>query len=266
MRLIILGGGNMGGSILHSIENIKDISPKNILLIEKDERKRNNLSKASGCLSQRVINQNISGYDYILIAIKPQGAIAVLELLSRWLLPHQIIISIMAGISINTMSEKLRQNKIVRVMPNVPTMISEGMSIFFSSDSVDKKERDVIQTLFSACGSCIEAKNEDAIDAATAISGSGPGYFFYFAEKITESAISLGFSESDANLLVQKTIRGSALLWESQGIPPKVLKDRVSSPGGTTLAALDHFNSEKVGKSIKEGIKKAYERAKELSS
>ena len=135
MRLTILGGGNMGGSILHSIEKIKDISPKDILLIEKDEQKRINLSKASGCLSQSVIDQNISGYDYILIAIKPQGAIAVMEILSRWLLPHQIIISIMAGISLNTISEKLGQNKIVRVMPNIPTMISEGMSIFFSSDS-----------------------------------------------------------------------------------------------------------------------------------
>jgi len=266
MRLLILGGGNMGGSILNSLEKIKDISPKDILLIEKDEQKRINLSKTSGCLSQTIIDKNISGYDYILIAIKPQGANAVMELLANWLLPHQIIISVMAGISLNTMSKRLRQNKIVRVMPNIPTLISEGMSIFFPSDTVNKKERDVIKTLFSSCGSCIEAKNEDAIDAATAISGSGPGYFFYFAEKMTESAISLGFSESDANLLVQKTIRGSALLWESQGITPKILMDRVSSPGGTTLAALDHFNSKKVGKSIKDGIKKAYERAKELSS
>ena len=88
MRLLILGGGNMGGAILHSLEKIKDFSPKDILLIEKDKQKRIHFSKTSGCLSQTKIDENIREYNYILIAIKPQGARDVMSLLARWLLPH----------------------------------------------------------------------------------------------------------------------------------------------------------------------------------
>ena len=134
------------------------------------------------------------------------------------------------------------------------------------SDPVAKKELNWVKNIFSSCGTCLQAKDEDAIDAATAISGSGPGYLFYFAEQMTESAKSLGFTEEEAQLLVQKTILGATLLWESQQVSPETLRKQVSSPGGTTLAALNHFQSENVGESIKEGIQHAYLRSKELTS
>ena len=265
MRLVIVGGGNMGGAILCALVKSAAVSPEDILLIEPDEEKRNNLSKLTSCTTQAEIDENLRNYDLLLIAVKPQAAIPAMELLAQWILPHQLVISVMAGISLKTMSTALGITKLVRVMPNIPTLIAEGMSIFFASDSVDKKEREWIKTLFSACGDCLEAKNEDAIDAATAISGSGPGYLFYFAEQMTSSAKALGFSETDSQILVQKTIRGATLLWESQQVSPETLRKQVSSPGGTTLAALTHFQEKNVGESIKEGIQLAYRRAKELS-
>ena len=189
-----------------------------------------------------------------------------MELLAQWLLPHQLVISVMAGISLKNMRGALRQAKLVRVMPNIPTVIAEGMSVIFASKEVDKKELKCVKTLFSSCGTCLEAKDENGIDAATAISGSGPGYLFFFAEQMTTSAKSLGFSEKEAQLLVQKTILGATLLWESQQSSPETLRKQVSSPGGTTLAALSHFQSENVDQSIKDGIQQAYLRAKELTS
>jgi len=266
MRLVIVGGGNMGGAILRALVMAKAVSPENILLIEPDEEKRVSLSKATGCLTQTEIDETLRTYDLILIAVKPQGSTPAMELLAQWILPHQLVISVMAGISMETMRGALGQSKLVRVMPNIPTLIAEGMSIYFASAEVDKRERGWIKTLFSACGSCLEAKDEDAVDAATAISGSGPGYLFYFAEQMTESAKLLGFSEADAHILVQNTILGSTLLWESQQVSPETLRKQVSSPGGTTLAALNHFQSKNVGESIREGIQLAYQRAKELSS
>ena len=266
MRLAVIGGGNMGGAILLALIKLKELSPKNLLLIEKDEKKRINLSRLSGCNSQSTLDEIVRSYDFIIIAVKPQSAIAVMELLAQWLIPNQVIISVMAGISLKTMSKTLRQKKIVRVMTNIPTLISEGMSVFFISYPIEKKERDLIKKMFSLCGHCMEVKKEDAIDAATAISGSGPGYLFYFAEQMITSAKLMGFSEKDAMTIVQKTFRGATLLWESQGNSPEVLRKQVSSPGGTTLAALEHFKSNKVDQTIKEGIKKAYKRAKELSS
>ena len=112
----------------------------------------------------------------------------------------------------------------------------------------------------------MEAKNEDAVDAATAISGSGPGYLFYFAEQMLLTAKEFGFNEEEAHALVQKTYRGATLLWESQRVSPETLRLQVSSPGCTTLAELNHFQSKNVGESIQEGMRKAYRRAKELSS
>ncbi|MCH2266601.1 MAG: pyrroline-5-carboxylate reductase [SAR324 cluster bacterium] len=266
MRLVIIGGGNMGGAILRALVKVEAVSPEDILLIEPDEEKRVILSAATGCSSQAEIDETLRNYDLLLIAVKPQAATPAMELLAQWLLPHQLIISVMAGISLETMKNALGHAKLVRVMPNIPTLIAEGMSIFFASEAVDKQEREWVKTLFSACGTCLEAKDEDAIDAATAISGSGPGYLFYFAEQMTASAKSLGFSETDAQILVQKTIRGATLLWESQQVSPETLRQQVSSPGGTTLAALNHFQEKNVGESIKDGIQLAYQRAKELST
>lgn len=266
MRLVIIGGGNMGGAILLALVKADAVSPENILLIEPDQEKRENLTKTTNCVSQAEIDETIRGYDLLLIAVKPQAATPAMELLAQWILPHQLVISVMAGISLETMQSALVQTKLVRVMPNIPTLIAKGMSIFFASSDVEKEEREWVKTLFSACGKCLEAKDEDAIDAATAISGSGPGYLFYFAEQMTASAKSLGFSATDAQLLVQNTIRGATLLWESQQVSPETLRQQVSSPGGTTLAALNHFEEKKVGESIKDGIQLAYQRAKELSS
>ncbi len=266
MRLIIIGGGNMGGAILLALVKSKTIPPNDIMLIESDEEKRQKLSTVTGCNSQAEIDEAVRSYDQVMLAVKPQSSTAVMELLAQWVLPGQVVISVMAGISIKTMREVLGQPKMVRVMPNIPTLISEGMSVFFASEEVGIKEREGIKTLFDSCGSCLEAKNEDAIDAATAISGSGPGYLFYFVEQMVSSANSFGFTDDEAQKLVQQTIRGATLLWESQKVTPETLRQQVSSPGGTTLAALNHFQSKNVGESIKEGIQQAYLRAKELSS
>ena len=266
MRLVIIGGGNMGAAILLSLLKSESVSPEDILLIESDGEKLQKIGDTTGCNIQTEIDETVRSYEIVLLAVKPQSATAVMELLAQWLIPEHVVVSVMAGISLNTMRGVLGQSKLVRVMPNIPTLIGEGMSVFFASDKVGNVGREWVKILFNSCGSCLEAKNEDAIDAATAISGSGPGYLFYFAEQMLLSANSLGFNEVEAHSLVQQTFRGATLLWESQQVSPKTLRQQVSSPGGTTLAALNHFQSKNVGDSIQEGMLQAYRRAKELSS
>ena len=266
MRLVIIGGGNMGGAILLSLLKSTSVPPEDILLIESDREKLQKIGDATGCNIKTEIDETVRSYEIVLLAVKPQSATAVMELLAQWLMPEHLVVSVMAGISIETMSGVLGQSKLVRVMPNIPTLIGEGMSVFFASDEVGNEGREWVKILFNACGSCLEAKNEDAIDAATAISGSGPGYLFYFAEQMLLSANALGFNEIEAHALVQQTFRGATLLWESQNVSPETLIQQVSSPGGTTIAALNHFQSKNVGESIQEGMRQAYRRAKELSS
>ena len=266
MRLAIIGGGNMGGAILLALLKSAAVPPEDILLIESDGEKRQKISNTSGCNSQAEIDEAVRSYDVVLLAVKPQSSTAVMELLAQWILPDHVVVSVMAGISMQTMHRALGNSRLVRVMPNIPALIGEGMSVFFASDEVGNEGREWVRILFNSCGSCLEAKNEDAIDAATAISGSGPGYLFYFAEQMVSSANALGFNEEEAQMLVQQTFRGATLLWKSQKVDPGTLMKQVSSPGGTTLAALNHFQSKKVGESIQEGMRKAYQRAKKLSS
>ena len=266
MRLVVIGGGNMGGAILFALLKSASVPPEDILLIESDGEKRQKISNVSGCNTQAEIDEAVRSYDVVLLAVKPQSSTAVMELLAQWLLPDHVVVSVMAGISMQTMHRALGKSRLVRVMPNIPALIGEGMSVYFASDEVGNEGREWVRILFNSCGSCLEAKNEDAIDAATAISGSGPGYLFYFAEQMVSSANALGFNEEEAQALVQKTFRGATLLWESQQVAPETLRQQVSSPGGTTLAALNHFQSKNVGESIQDGMRKAYQRAKELSS
>ena len=266
MRIVIIGGGNMGGAILRALLKSASFTPEDIMLIESDGEKRKKIANATGCSTQAVIDEAVVRYDIVLLAVKPQNSIAVMELIAQWLLPEHIVVSIMAGISLETMRRTLRQSRLVRVMPNISTLIGEGMIVFFASEEVGNEGRESVKILFNSCGSCLEVNNEDAIDAATAISGSGPGYLFFFAEQMLLSANSLGFNEEEANALVLKTFRGATLLWESQKVSPQSLRQQVSSPGGTTLAALNHFQSKNVGESIQEGMRQAYRRAKELSS
>ena len=266
MRLVIIGGGTMGGAILLSLLKSASVPPEDILLIESDGEKLQKVSNASGCNTQFEIDEAVRNYDVILLAVKPQSSTTVMELLAQWLLPDHVVVSVMAGISIRTMRSVLGKSRLVRVMPNIPALIGEGMSVFFASDEVGNEGREWVRVLFNSCGSCLEAKNEDAVDAATAISGSGPGYLFYFAEQMVSFANLLGFNKEESQALVQKTFRGATLLWESQQEAPEKLRQQVSSPGGTTLAALNHFQSMNLGESIHEGMRKAYQRAKELSS
>ena len=266
MRLVIIGGGNLGGAILLALLKSSSVPPEDILLIESDVEKRKKISNVSACNTQAEIDEVVRSYDMVLLAVKPQSSTEVMEMLAQWLLPDHVVVSVMAGISIQTMRKALGKSKLVRVMPNIPVLIGEGMSVFFASDEVGNEGREWVRFLFNSCGSSLEVKNEDAIDAATAISGSGPGYLFYFAEQMVSSANALGFNKEESQALVQKTFRGATLLWESQQEAPEKLRQQVSSPGGTTLAALNHFQSMNLGESIHEGMRKAYQRAKELSS
>jgi len=266
MRLVIIGGGNMGGAILLALLKSESVTPEDILLIESDGEKRQKIGNTTDCNTQAEIDEAVRSYDVVLLAVKPQSSTVVMELVAKWLMPDHVVVSVMAGISMHTMQSTLGKSRLVRVMPNFPALIGEGMSVFFASDQVGKEGREWVRILLNSCGSCLEAKNEDAIDAATAISGSGPGYLFYIAEQMVSSANALGFSEEEAQVLVQKTFRGATLLWETKQVSPETLRQQVSSPGGTTLAALNHFQSKSVGESIQEGMSKAYRRAKELSS
>ena len=265
MNLAIIGGGNMGGAMAHSLLATQTIAPSKLMIIELVSTLREDLAQALGCAVRENIDDEISRFYGILLAVKPQNASAVMQDLAPFLASNQVVISIMAGISIEQMIRELNHRSIVRAMPNTPAQIGEGMSIYYGTRDLSSAQLQFTQSILNANGRAFSVDQEDAIDAATAISGSGPAYVFYIAEQMMACAIKFGFSREQASLLTQQTIKGAVLLWEKQSIPVDELRHRVTSPGGTTEAALRSFEQSRIGILFQEGLRAAYLRAKELA-
>lgn len=265
MKLAVIGAGNMGGAIATAVIQAELVLPENLLLIEPDQEKRENLGNQLSCASSNQFDDLSENFDLILLAIKPQISGEVLTKLRVYLHPHQLLLSILAGTSMESLQQLSGHTKVVRIMPNTPAQLAQGMSVFHAAKEVNSTEKALVKRLLDSCGKCFEVQSETMIDAATAISGSGPAYLFYLGEQMVKAAMELGFSESEASQLVQQTIFGSAQLWLHSGESPGTLRQRVTSPGGTTAAAIEKFDDMNIGPGIRQGINQAFLRAVELS-
>jgi pyrroline-5-carboxylate reductase len=172
----------------------------------------------------------------------------------------------MAGITLSTIEKQLSCAKIVRSMPNIPTQIGMGMTVFTASANVDRKELFIIQNLINTTGKSVYVEDEKLIDAATAISGSGPAYVFYFMQSMIQAAVDLGFNESEAELLVNQTFMGSVAIQNSYSLSNQEWIAKVASKGGTTESALRVFENGNLQNMFIDAVKAANDRALELGS
>lgn len=206
----------------------------------------------------------ISQCDIILLAVKPQDFAALASTLKAFTNPEQVVFSIMAGIKVETISDSLGCPKVVRAMPNLPAQIGMGMTVFTSSPSIDKKELFIMQNLINTTGKSVYVEREDMIDAATAISGSGPAYVYYFMQAMIDAGVKMGFTPSQAELLVNQTFMGAVHLHNQSDYTCNEWIQKVASKGGTTEAALKIFGKNNLDAGTKEGLDAALNRAKEL--
>jgi len=182
--------------------------------------------------------------DLLVIAVKPQGHADALAGLPPPL-KSALTLSVMAGVTHKTISASLGGNtRIVRAMPNLPSLIGAGMTGLYAPQSVTASDRSVIETLIMATGDAVWVDREDLLDAVTAISGSGPAYLFHFAECLAEAGISLGLPPEAAARLARQTVAGAGAMLADAEADPAILRQRVTSPGGTTAAALEVFMDE----------------------
>lgn len=264
MKVLIVGYGNMGKTYANSFISSRFIKPNDIHLlvrnniisaIENGIPETNITTKASG---------NIDEFDIVILAVKPQDFAVLAESIKPFLKDNQIVFSVMAGITLAKLEEQLSCSKIVRSMPNIPTQIGMGMTVFTASSSVDRKELFIIQNLINTTGKSVYVENEKLIDAATAISGSGPAYVFYFMQSMIKAAVELGFNESEAELLVNQTFMGSVAIQNSYSLSNEQWIAKVASKGGTTERALQVFQNGALEDTIVDAVKAANDRAKEL--
>ncbi|MGA1206755.1 MAG: pyrroline-5-carboxylate reductase [Gammaproteobacteria bacterium] len=241
-HLGLIGGGNMAYAIVSGL--IASGYPANhIHVSDPSETSRDRLSGLGVHTTDK--NQDIvARASVIIFAVKPQVFRAVGEPLAGQFSQQHTVLSICAGIPIKRIREVLQlseEQRVVRVMPNTPCLIGEGMSCLTSDRPVAEAEKASLAALFTSCGQALWVADEEAIDAVTAVSGSGPAYFFLLMESMMRSAARLGLPESVARQLVLQTAVGSALMARQASDPPAVLRAQVTSPGGTTQAALEVF-------------------------
>jgi pyrroline-5-carboxylate reductase len=266
MRILIVGSGNMGKTYARSFLTSRVITSADLFVLDKSREQVDALTEV---LTDNVFDKPglfIAEADVVILAVKPQDFAGLAEHIKAFIKQRQLILSIMAGIKIDTISQLLGATRIVRCMPNLPAQIGMGMTVFTSSPGIDKKELFTVQNLINTTGKSIYVEDEGMIDAATAISGSGPAYVYYFMEAMIQAGVKMGFSLSQAELLVNQTFMGAVHLHNQNELTCEEWIKKVASRGGTTEAAIKVFNANSVNGKIEEGLVAAFERAKELGS
>ena len=260
-----IGGGNMAQAIIAGLLN-SGRSSSDILVSDPNPACQSALS-AMGIPCFEQCDPVIAQADLIVLAVKPQTMKTVLAQLAPNLKVTQIIISIAAGITIGSIRKQLDDtpNAIVRVMPNTPALIGQGMSALTSDAPLDDTTKNTVQKIFNACGQALWVGSEEAMDVVTAVSGSGPAYFFLMIENLISTGVRLGLTPEIARELVIQTAKGAAGMAEVSDVGPDILRKRVTSPGGTTEAALAIFNDGDFADIVDHALVAARDRASELS-
>jgi pyrroline-5-carboxylate reductase len=250
MKILVIGGGNMGLTYAQSFLRSHITRKEDMMILEKSPEKAEELAKKEIGTIYGDPKACLGNADLVILAVKPQDASTLFSVLRPLIEPQQVFLSIMAGIKIKTIQESLGITKVIRAMPNLPAQIGMGMTAFTSTDEVTRIELVMVQNLLNTTGKTIYVESEDAIDASTAISGSGPAYVFYFMESMMQAARELGFNESEAELLVSQTFRGAVDLFQKSDFTCNEWIKKVASKGGTTEAALNAWQ----GNSLSPGI------------
>lgn len=207
----------------------------------------------------------IKTMDLIVLAVKPQDIDRLFDSIRPYIDGQQLILSIMAGVLIDTIKTGLQADKVIRAMPNLPAQVGAGMTVYTSSEAVTRLELVTVQNLLSASGKTIYVEREEMLNAATAVSGSGPAYVFYFMQSLIEAAQDMGFTQSESELLTYQTFKGAVDLFNKFEYSCEEWIKKVSSKGGTTEAAILGFDNKLIKKRFKEGVQAALTRAEELA-
>ncbi|NND05000.1 MAG: pyrroline-5-carboxylate reductase [Saprospiraceae bacterium] len=261
MKILVIGGGNMGKTYAQSFLRSHIVQTEEMMILEKSAPRAAELQKeniGNICSSPE---ECLPIADLVILAVKPQDIDDLFIRLKDLVDPQQVFISIMAGIKISTIKQGLGIEKVIRAMPNLPAQIGMGMTAFTSTDEVTRIELTMVQNLLNTTGKSIYVDKEELLDAATAISGSGPAYVFYCMQAFISAAKSMGFSDPEAELLTWQTFKGAVELFHKNDLTCEEWISRVASSGGTTEAALDFFSKENVGHRLQGGAHAARDRA-----
>lgn len=254
-----IGGGNMAEAL---IRGMTTEGMKEILVAEPREERRQELARTYGVRTVSSNAEVVSSCSVIILAVKPQNMSSVLDEISNGVNESKTIVSIAAGITLGYLQSRLNTGQIVRVMPNTPALVGEGMSVMSLCECFSGPEINIVRSILMSVGRVLSLP-ERLMDAVTALSGSGPAFIALFVEGMISAGTAMGLSATDAAELAVQTALGTARMLDS-GITPEKLRVMVTSPGGTTAAGLKVFEDRGLTPLVSEALQAARDRAREL--
>lgn len=263
-HIAFIGAGNMAASLIGGLR-AQGVSATNICASDLHPATRDKVSREFGIATYADNNQAIAAAQVIVLAVKPQGMKQVCLDLAAHIKPGQLVVSIAAGISCQSLENWLGPQAIVRCMPNTPALLRQGVSGLYANAQVSAAQREQAQQLLSAVGLALWLEQEALLDAVTAVSGSGPAYFFLMMEAMTLAGEKLGLDRASAALLTQHTALGAARMALESDVDAAELRRRVTSPAGTTEAAIKHFQSQGFEALVEGALAAASRRSAELA-
>ena len=261
-NISFIGGGNMAQALIGGLIS-RGLPPTRITVSDPVEKVRLLLTEKD----VHVTDDNIAAIrdaDIVLFAVKPQVLASVLKPL-KGLFEGKLVMSIVAGAEIATIANLLETNRIVRVMPNTPALVQTGAHGLYATEAVNAQDRELASQVLAATGLTIWVNSEAQIDAVTAVSGSGPAYFFYMMESMIRAGKNLGLDEKVATALTLQTALGAAQMAITSSNTPAELRKNVTSPNGTTQAALEIFDRAHMSQNIQAALAAAQKRSQELA-
>lgn len=263
-RLAFIGGGNMGEAMIKGLLDQRLIEPSCIVASDPNPERCAALAARYGVNTTADNVEAASRAHVVVLSIKPQVLKKVMAELHGQISPDALVLSIIAGARITALKRGLDHRAIARAMPNTPAQIGQGISVWTTTPEVSESQREQARLILGALGEEIWMDDEEYLDMATALSGTGPGYVFLFMEAMIDAGVHLGFSRDVATRLVLQTMQGSVALVRATGRHPTELRNAVTSPGGTTAEALYQLEKGGMRTVLSKAIWAAYQKSKYL--
>jgi pyrroline-5-carboxylate reductase len=263
-QIATIGSGVMAEAIIAGLLRGNLVGPDQVVASHPRADRREALERSHGIRTVESNAEAIDGADIVLLGIKPQMLARVGREVRGRLRPGQLVISILAGATTRALAGHLGHREVVRSMPNTPAQLGKGVTVWYATPETSAEQRDQAATLLSALGTQIEVDDERLVAMATAVSGTGPTYVFLVMEALIDAAVHLGFARHVAHDLVIETLEGSTLFAKQSGMHPAQLRNMVTSPGGTSAAALHELESGRLRTVLSEAVWAAFRRTVEL--
>jgi pyrroline-5-carboxylate reductase len=266
VRLAVIGAGVMGEAMVAGLVDRRLIEASRVMCSHPRAERRDALAAAHGVAVTADNAVAARDADVVLLAVKPQMLPSVMAELRASMRAEQLVISIIAGASTTALRDGLQHPVVVRTMPNTPSQIGQGVTVWYATKDVDERGRDRVRAMLGALGREFEVHDERQVAMATAVSGTGPTYIFLFIEALTDAAVHLGFPRHVARELVLDTMSGSADFALQSGKHVAELRDMVTSPGGTSAEALYELEKGRLRTVVSDAVWAAFERTLQLEA